>query len=57
MNTGLNIPNNSITNCKIKSIKKRIYKININDNKNIKKKKFFLMVLEIIIVVKKKNLF
>ena len=38
-NSGINSPNKSITNCQIKPIKKRIYKIKINNNNNIEKKK------------------
>ena len=39
MNSGLHSPNNSIANCQIKPIKKRIYNIKINNNNNIEKKK------------------
>ena len=39
MYNGIHSPNNSITNCHIKPIKKRIYKIKINNNNNIEKKK------------------
>lgn len=39
VNIGIHSPNNSITNCQIKPIKKKIYKIKINNNNNIEKKK------------------
>ena len=39
VNIGIHSPNNSITNCQIKPIKKKIYKIKINNNNNIENKK------------------